>query len=169
MKKLASCIILLGLFSSTAKAQSCLIPMHQIKVGGIQLMSSLQDILSKHPLAREEEERIEIDEIDSSFEKEGVTAVLHIGYNNLDDFVKSYALSFSDGKYAEVDTPLNDFKSKILEISNVPQTGWVLSQDKASYNYQCKDYKIRISQAIDIRGMGPNILVISKYSDLYQD
>lgn len=168
MKKLLISSLLIGLSFST-QAKICEIPLNQIEVGGIRLMQNYSTFYKLHPTAKISKNRIEMLDIDTKFKQHGITFIGAIEYDARKDRIIGYSLFYDGGKYANTDTPLNQFKSKILAISKLPQKDWQLSKDKTEYEYRCDDYQISIQQdhGIDRGSFGPGVSVSSRYSFFY--
>lgn len=152
-----------------AQAKTCEVPINQVEVGSIKLMETYQDFKKLHPQAGIEKKSIFIYDTDYSFAREGVMSVGFIDYDSIKNRITAYSLSYNEGKYADLSTPLNIFKNKILTISKLPKSGWVLSKDKEAYQYTCDDYKVFIRQDNGVgRGsLGPVVWVFSRYSDSF--
>ena len=168
MKKIVFGLLALG-FSLSIQAKVCEIPMKQIQVGSIKLMQSFGDFKKIHPSADARKDSVFMLDIDYAFAREGVMFVGSIDYDSINNRIIGFTLSYTDGKYADNTTPINQFKNSILINSNLPKTGWVLSKDKEEYQYSCNDYKVHIRQdhGASRGAIGPVVWVFSRYSDFF--
>lgn len=150
-----------------AQAKTCSIPINQVEVSGVKLLQSFGSFKQTHPTAKAEKEDIFMPDTDYAFARHGVMYVGSIDFDSSRNRIIAYTLNYTEGKYADYETPLDTFKSRILKISNIPKTGWVLSKDKGYYLYTCDDYKIHIRQDHGAgRGaIGAVVWVFSRYSD----
>lgn len=162
--------------SNLVWSQTCEIPMSKINVAGVALNASFAQFQRQHPTAtlqRFGNDGWHIDfnntHTDFALQRYGVTSVMHIALNFRTERVESYALNFTDGKFATLDTPLERFHRRLLQQFELPQQGW--KQHGRSYIYRCNDYHINIQQdhGDGRQTMGATILVISKNSDMFQD
>jgi len=168
MNKIIFSLILLGV-SLSAQAKVCEIPMKQIQVGSIELMQNFEDFKRIHPAAKAEKDSIFMLDIDYAFAREGVMFLGSADYDSINDRIIGFTLSYVDGKYADNTTSIGQFKNSILNNSNLPKTGWILSKDKEEYQYSCNDYKVYIRQdhGAGKGAIGPVVWVFSRYSDFF--
>lgn len=164
--------IIVGVFSFVSHAKKCEIPINQIEVGSIRLTESVKEFKVKHPLATfSNDYTILINGelgTDEKFKKLGVEGNWFIKYDNLEKII-AYSLIYNDGSYADYDTPIENFKNKLMTSSKLPINEWRLIQNKTLYRYECEDYRIDIRQDYGLgRGsLGANVAVISRYSELF--
>lgn len=162
--------------SPLAWSQACEIPMSQINVAGVALNASFSEFQRQHPTAKRQ--RFGSDGLhiqftntntDAALQRNGVTSAMHIALNPRTERIESYALNFTDGQFATLDTPLERFHRRILQTFELPQKGW--KKHGHSYIYRCDDYHINISQdhGDGRQTLGATVMVIGKHSDMFQD
>lgn len=169
MKKLILAAVICMTYTNV-QANVCEIPLNQVAVGSMTLMQSLDQFKKIHSNAKPDKDRIQILDVDQAFENAGVTSVGSIDFDPVKNRIIGFTLSYNEGKYARLETPLNQFKNSILKNSKLPQKGWVLSQDKEAYQYRCNDYQVFIRQDHGVgRGsLGAVVWVFSRYSDSFE-
>lgn len=155
----------------TAHAQSCEIPVSEIQVGGVHLLQSVKSFKEKHPKALIKDGLIDMIDVDSDFIDRGVDSIGAIDYSPSKGIITGLSLNYTYGNLADLDTPIYVFKERIIDNSNIPKDGWILSEDKEFYSYKCDDYKIFIRQDHGLgRGtLGAVVWAFSKYSERFSN
>lgn len=156
-------------------SQTCDIPMSQINVAGVALQASSNQFQRHHPTARlksfgnnDMHIGFKNTNTDAVLMRNGVTSAMHIALNPRTERIASFALNFTDGKFATLDTPLEEFHKSLLQTFALPQKGW--QKDGQSYIYRCDDYHIRISQdhGDGRQTLGATVMVIGKDSEMFE-
>ena len=161
---------LLSLSYANAQANVCEVPINQVAVGSVTLMQNFDQFKQTHPTAKVDQDRITLPEVDHAFVQDGVSSVGSIDFDPAKKQIIGFTLSYNGGKYAEYETPLDQFKTSILKHAKLPQKGWVLSKDKEVYEYRCKDYQVFIRQdhAVGRDSLGAVVWVFSRYSNSFE-
>ena len=166
--------------SGLSWSQSCALPIEKINVASIGLHSSFDTLKQNFPTAFKKDmhdgssaiafknAQGYSDNTLPSLEKQGVLSVMHLSMSNKNNRVVSYALNFSEGSMANLETPLDTFKQRLLSKFSLPQTGW--KKQGSNYNYRCDDYRIQISQdhGVGRSSMGPTLMMAAKDSPMFR-
>jgi hypothetical protein len=168
VKKLLLGCLALGI-SISVQAKQCAVPANKIEIGSVKLYQNLQSFKQVHPTGKLLGNRIDMFDTDYAFAREGIMAIGFIDFDISKNRIIGFTLNYTEGKYADFDTPIETFKNNIIKHSSFPKTGWGLSKDKETYSYTCDDYKLFIKQDHGAgRGaLGAVVWVFSRYSDSF--
>ena len=162
--------------NTAAWGQNCAMPMAKINVAGIGLNAPFTDFQRQHPdanIQRFGNDRLQVaftnSNTDARLSQQGVMSAMHIALHPRTERIVSYGLNFTtDNGAITFQTPLDKFKQHLLQKFALPKTGW--QKQANEYVYRCDDYRIHIGQdhGIARQSMGATIVVIGKYSDMFE-
>lgn len=149
-------------------ATTCEIPKESIVVSNIGLGKSVIDLEKKHKGVQigdgySKGAKSNLLYLGSDLEKDWlsgtpINSFIYISYDKKSKKIDGYNVSFNLDSLSTL-----KFKNVLVEIYNLPKSGWVYKVDDAdakygeeySYTYNCKDYRLYISQS----GFGSTMIV----------